>query len=107
MKLFWSAIFSLSGLLIQVMANFDVYIVDTYDRIQNVHKTMWQVFEAEPSSCSVVASNPYWISDPNVSGTRTGFRCAGSGCDYTPPASNIDELEMNFHGTNPIYHWSK
>lgn len=67
----------------------------------------WQVFEAEPGSCVDVQNAPVFYSESDVS-KRNGIRCKGSGCDFTPPADDIDQLEMNFSMLNgPIYHWSK
>ena len=68
---------------------------------------VWQVFEAEPKNCDEVFAAKTFVNSGDVSGTKTGVRCAGSGCDYKPPPGNIDVLEMNFHGTDPVYHWSK
>jgi hypothetical protein len=107
MRLSIAALGSYAGLLTSVNANFDVYMVDAYSRIQNTHQRAWQVFAAEPSSCNEVALKPYWFSGSDVSGTNEGVRCAGNGCDYTASITDIDTLEMNFHGTNPVYHWSE
>lgn len=100
MKLSAALLASCATFLPQVAANFDVYMV-TYAGI-----TSWQVFPAEPS-CDQSWGAPLWDWKDDVSGTKSGIRCKGSGCGITPSPSDIDILEMNFHGTNPIYHWSK
>jgi hypothetical protein len=65
------------------------------------------VFEAQPNSCVDVENAPVFYSESDVS-KRNGVRCKGSGCDYNPPADNIDQLEMNFSMLGgPVYHWSK
>ncbi|EON96202.1 hypothetical protein UCRPA7_8305 [Phaeoacremonium minimum UCRPA7] len=98
----WLAAFSC------VTANFDVYMVErtiVTDVGVSINK-VWQVFEAEPKNCDEVFAAKTFVNSGDVSGTKTGVRCAGSGCDYKPPPGNIDVLEMNFHGTDPVYHWT-
>lgn len=92
-----------------VTANFDVYMVErtiVTDVGVSINK-VWQVFEAEPKNCDEVFNARTFVNSNDVSGTKTGVRCVGSGCDYKPPAGNIDILEMNYHGSDPVYHWSK
>ena len=97
---------SYAALFTPALANFDVYMVDVYDRVFNSHSMGWQVFEAQPSSCDEVSSHDIWWASGDVSGDKTGVRCSGSGCNYKDPADNIDVLEMNFHSDPPVYHWT-
>lgn len=106
MRLSIVALASRAAFLTPVLANFDVYMVDVTDNIFHTHTRAWQVFEAEPKSCDEVSSKPYWFTSGDVSGDKEGVRCVGSGCDYTPPADNIDILEMNFNNDGPVYHWT-
>ncbi|KAK2033142.1 hypothetical protein LX32DRAFT_690331 [Colletotrichum zoysiae] len=62
-----------------------------------------QSFEAE-AGCDEAIHSPVWEDRRDVSGSKTGVRCKGSGCAPQPPANDIDELEMHF-SNSPLYHW--
>jgi hypothetical protein len=98
-----------AALLSPVLANFDLYMVqETIATDLGVSESkVWQVFEAEPTSCDQVMNQRVWSTSNDVSGTKTGVRCVGDGCDYRASIDNIDVLEMNFHGgdTN-VLHWT-
>ena len=96
-----------ASMLQPVLANFDIYMVDAYERVFKSHQRGYQIFEAQPSSCDEVRRRHIFWASGDVSGDKTGVRCTGSGCDYTLPAGNIEQLEMNFHGSSPTWHWSK
>ncbi|KKY34897.1 hypothetical protein UCDDA912_g05133 [Diaporthe ampelina] len=106
MKFSVRAVAFCAALLQPVAANFDVYMVDVYDAIFKSHTRGWQIFEAQPGSCIDVQNAPVFWDSGDVS-YKNGVRCKGSGCGYTPPADNIDQLEMNFSFLNgPVYHWT-
>ncbi|GAB1313576.1 Small secreted protein [Madurella fahalii] len=84
-------------------ANFDVYRVEWI--YINRPSIGWQFFEAEPRNCDQVINTPVWEDHGDVSGSRLGVRCEGSGCGPTPPPNDIDELEIHT-SNNPLYHWT-
>jgi len=103
------SIATLAACAASALANFDLYMVHrtliTPDGVSEAR--LWQVFEAEPRDCNQVLNQRAWTTSSDVSGTKQGVRCVGSGCDYKPPADNIDVLEMNFHGGNTnVLHWT-
>ncbi|ATZ52230.1 hypothetical protein BCIN_08g00020 [Botrytis cinerea B05.10] len=105
MKLSAVKLASFAALLTPVIANFDVYMVDAYERVFKTHSRGWQIFDAQPS-CDQVKTAAIWWSYGDVSGDHEGVRCSGSGCDYTAPISNIDILEMNFSSLRKVWHWT-
>lgn len=104
MKLSLTLLASCVAFLPAVSANFDIYMVAAAGTHGHETKS-WQIFPTEPS-CDEVQNTGYWTDERDVSGTRTGIRCEGSGCDYKPSPDDIEILEMNFHGSGPVYHWS-
>lgn len=92
------------------MANFDVYHGTQIDLLGAAGaETMWLIFEAEPDCDNVNSDGSWWYESEDVSGDQTGVRCEGTGCTSNEEgeAGDIDVLEMNFHGTDPVYHFSK
>jgi hypothetical protein len=55
-----------------------------------------------PECADVRRVGVFW-GNGDVSGTREGVRCSGCGNNV---ANDIEELEMNFRGVVPTYHWS-
>ena len=96
-----------AALLSPVTANFDLYMVDEIIITDSgvYEAKVWQVFEAEPS-CGQALNQRAWQTRSDVSGTKTGIRCVGGGCDYTANIDNIDVLEMNFSGSGNVLHWT-
>ncbi|KAF2838799.1 hypothetical protein M501DRAFT_992747 [Patellaria atrata CBS 101060] len=95
--------FMAATILPQVQANFDVYRTEWI--YINRPAIVWQFFEAEPSNCDQVVNTPIWEDHGDVSGSKLGVRCKGSGCGAQPPPDNIDELEIHT-SNNPLYHWT-
>ncbi|KAK1988140.1 hypothetical protein LZ30DRAFT_777005 [Colletotrichum cereale] len=85
-----------------VQANFDTHHVEWI--WINRPAILWQVFEAE-AGCDDAIHSPIWEDHSDVSGSKMGVRCKGSGCAPQTPANNIDELEMHF-SNSPLYHWT-
>jgi hypothetical protein len=61
------------------MADFTIYRVDAVYR-GNKHDYGYQIFESEPD-CSQVRSTPWYGAKSDVSGSKTGVRCSGDGCN--------------------------
>lgn len=87
------------------VANFDIYTGTQIDVFGPSANTMWLIFEAEPDCDNVNNDGSWWYDEDDVSGEKQGVRCEG-GCAGGEDASAIEILEMNFHGTDPVYHWS-
>ncbi|KAK6593216.1 hypothetical protein H4I96_11151 [Botrytis cinerea] len=83
MKLSAVKLASFAALLTPVIANFDVYMVDAYERVFKTHSRGWQIFDAQPSCDQVKLQR---------SGGAT--------------AINIDILEMNFSSLRKVWHWT-
>jgi hypothetical protein len=98
------------ALLSSVLANFDLYMVDETIIVPDFgvsESKVWQVFAAEPDNCGQVMNQRVWSTSNDVSGTKEGIRCVGSGCDYKADINNIDVLEMNFNGgAGNVLHWT-
>lgn len=94
-----------TALLPQAQANFDVYRVEAISPRGGV-SVYWQAFEAE-GSCELTGTFSYiWSGRNDVSGTKKGVRCKGSGCAAQTSILDIEHLEMHW-SNNPLYHWSK
>ncbi|KAH6638669.1 hypothetical protein BKA67DRAFT_615057 [Truncatella angustata] len=98
----------------QTFANFDVYAAIEELPSAGIYRYGYQVFATDPS-CNEVFDRWFWNWQSDVSGTKTGMRCSASPSSACFPdidgrverdPANINQLEMNFHGTNPIYHWT-
>ncbi|KAI1840405.1 hypothetical protein JX265_007206 [Neoarthrinium moseri] len=87
------------------LANFDLYVGSQSHFLEPVVFTVWQIFEAEPD-CRQVWDTVYYEDSEDVSGTKAGVRCEGDGCLGGADPVAITTLEMNFHGEDPIYHWT-
>ena len=64
-------------------------------------------FFANDPDCDTVEDAYYWAKLGDVSGGKEGVRCKGDGCCRSCDPGEIEELEMNFHGGDPVYHWSE
>ncbi|GKT86033.1 hypothetical protein Ct61P_03883 [Colletotrichum tofieldiae] len=93
-----------AALLPQAKANFDVYRVEAISPRGGV-SVYWQAFEAEGSCAKTGTFSQIWISRDDVSGSKKGVRCKGSGCAAQAPIRDIEQLEMHF-SNNPLYHWT-
>lgn len=100
MRLF--TLLALYAFMRHVSANFDIYFVSMSYLDQG--SEWWQVFEEGPTCPQVVDTGVFWDRD-DVSGDKTGVRLQGGG-KGAEPIDEIEQLEMNFHGTDPVYHWS-
>lgn len=92
------------------LANFDLYSSVQTDIFGAAGaQQMWHIFEAEPDCNNVDHDGSWWYTSDDVSGEKTGVRCEGRGCNSNQEgeSGDIDILEMNFHGTDPVYHFSK
>jgi hypothetical protein len=108
MKFSLGTVVACAGLISPVMANFDLYMVDQTIITPNgvSELKVWEVFEAEPN-CNQVMNQRAWSTSNDVSGTKEGIRCVGSGCDYKADIANSDVLEMNFNGgAGNVLHWT-
>ncbi|PPJ55120.1 hypothetical protein CBER1_01490 [Cercospora berteroae] len=97
MKQFALITATLAALLPSAFADFDIYYSTFAEGISQTSDTGFTIFDGEPD-CNDVFNNQMWGSFGDVSGSKVGFRCSGSGCtpsrDTNP--ENIDVLEMNF-----------
>jgi hypothetical protein len=103
MKIFLATIAALAPV---AYANFDLYVDTQASWASPEAYTYWSIYEAEPYYNQVINSPAYGDSD-DVSGTKSGVRCEGDGCQGGIAPYSITTLEMNFHGDDPVYHWSK
>ena len=95
----------LSTLLPVVNANFDIYAVRqvTFSPTTPITLTGFSFFGNDLSRDNVGKAKFYRaLSD--VSGSKTGVRCGGSGCGLDGEPGNVDVMEMNF-GNN--WHFSE
>ncbi|KAJ4301746.1 hypothetical protein N0V90_003839 [Kalmusia sp. IMI 367209] len=107
MKFTTAAVIAAFGLLQFASANFDVYRVLDATAVpdENPEPAIdeYMIFEAEPS-CDDVENGVNWNESDDVSGDKQGVRVKGD-IDPNDPGK-IEELEMNFHDSDPIYHWT-
>ncbi|KAK4210670.1 hypothetical protein QBC37DRAFT_321800 [Rhypophila decipiens] len=74
--------------------------------------TPYFVWDDRIPSCDVLDKLVYFYPRVDVSGVKTGVRCENKDtsmhldCSWTGDPSDIDVIEMNFHSTNPIWHWN-
>jgi hypothetical protein len=92
-----------AALLPRVAADFNIYRVEWNGPWKSA--VVWQVFDGEPN-CDEAFRTPVFADSQDVSGSKMGVRCAGSGCAAFPSPEEIDQLEMHF-SNDPLYHWSK
>ncbi|KAK1965645.1 hypothetical protein LY78DRAFT_681557 [Colletotrichum sublineola] len=69
--------------------------------VPQVVRTNFNVFEAE-ADCDEAVYSPVWEDHGDVSGSKMGVCCKGSGCAPQNPANAIDELKMHF-SNNPLH----
>ncbi|KAF5004045.1 hypothetical protein FDECE_9458 [Fusarium decemcellulare] len=99
---------ALAALVNFTTANFDVYMVDEMTTIPQ-QWSLWHIWDTDPS-CGDVANAQNYLGRADVSGTKTGVRCEADDLrDCVSQSSRADAikvLEMNFHGEDPVYHWT-
>lgn len=93
-----------------VNADFDLYSgylnIATIPSIEKPYYGLkWFVFDGEPD-CDMAWRVGYFADTDDVSGTKLGIRCGGTGCMGNTDPASIGVLEMHF-SNNPLYHWSK
>lgn len=87
------------------VADFDLYAGSNLAAGEGNNADVWFTLDGEPD-CITAWLAEYHFDQSDVSGTKLGVRCEGSGCWGTNDPADIDVLEMHF--TNePFYHWSK
>ena len=102
-----ATIFSLASLLLPLTtANFDLYWDQSSDGL-NPPSDVGMSFFANDPDCNTVEDAYYWAKLGDVSGGKEGVRCKGDGCCRSCDPGEIEVLEMNFHGGDPVYHWSE
>ncbi|KAK0702893.1 hypothetical protein B0T21DRAFT_416769 [Apiosordaria backusii] len=85
-------------------ANFDLYLGHfIIPAGGGVLHEAWFIYPIDPN-CNDVWNGGYYLDQDDVSGSKTGVRCSGSGC-YGGAASDIDVVEMHFTNS-PLYHWT-
>lgn len=93
------------------LASADFWLYHTIKHVPNWQAMdSYQIWDDNPA-CDQVWTQVDYDYSPDVSGDKTGIRCVSyegfEGCGFDADAKDIDVIEMNFHGVEPIYHWSE
>ncbi|KAM7188491.1 hypothetical protein V8F33_010641 [Rhypophila sp. PSN 637] len=78
---------------------------------QDSMSTPYIVWDGSPS-CDMIDQSVYFYPSGDVSGDKTGVRCESEDmntqgdCIFASDPSDIDIVEMNFHSTDPTWHWT-
>ncbi|KAL5390593.1 hypothetical protein DPSP01_001668 [Paraphaeosphaeria sporulosa] len=95
------------SLLRLASANFDLYaVLDTTvvpDENPEPAIDEWRVFEAEPD-CDDAKNAANWNDSDDVSGDKQGVVFEGDKDPQDP--GKATRVEMNFHDTDPVYHFT-
>jgi hypothetical protein len=93
-----------------VNANFDIYSgwvnqAAVYPKYSDpYYQDLWFVFDGEPD-CDMAWRVPTYHDVEDVSGTKLGVRCEGSGCSGFGNPAQVSVVEMHFRN-DPLLHWS-
>ncbi|KAJ4352466.1 uncharacterized protein N0V89_007814 [Didymosphaeria variabile] len=90
------------------LANFDLYrgtdVTAVPDDNPEPALDVWQVFDGEPD-CDDASSAQTWDDSDDVSGDKFGVVYEPRPADPSDPGA-ATRVEMNFHDTDPVYHFT-